>query len=677
MTVRSPIGSRPRADLPDAPRRRRRSAVAAVVAAIVAGLLLAWAPPASAHAVVVSSSPSDGERLTSSPAAVSIQFSEAISADLGGLRVVSSDGKSVDAGPDTVSGPTLSVPLEPDLPAGTYVATYRVISADGHPVKGALVFAVGDAPASGIDAGSYVVGGSSDRSFEVLGAIARFLTYLGALTAAGLAFFLAFLHDEGAEAGLLARIVRGAAVVAVIGAFGTLGTQAALATGRGWDAVFDPSVLHDVLTETLDLATGLLLAGLLILLVSLEARRRGSRQTLAFYGGLATCTSFLFWGHTLDAPDRWLALVSNGVHVIAAALWLGGLVGLAVVLHRRTRATRATQSAAATDGGGLEVGSGDGTGGGLDGDLTASSPGGSPDPDTAHAVGSSGSTLVADPRAARAPVDQPVEQLHGAAAIVARFSTTAAVSIIALWLAGGALAWIEVGSLDALTSTTYGRLVLSKVVVVAVIGAFALYNRARLVPEVVDETNLAVGLADDTTEPSDVVRDALVEDPDLLVHARDEAHRGLVRLSRTVVVEALLIVVVLGVTSVLVNTTPGRSAVVSQGVANQTLPITTTVPGSTLNLVVAPAQAGVRNSLHLSYSDPQGRPVTIAGPVKVELSLPDQDIGPISRDALPGGPGHYLLDTDDITIPGVWTITVISRLSEFDQQRTTFSVKVR
>ncbi len=67
----------------------------------------------------------------------------------------------------------------------------------------------------------------------------------------------------------------------------------------------------------------------------------------------------------------------------------------------------------------------------------------------------------------------------------------------------------------------------------------------------------------------------------------------------------------------------------------------------------------------------------MAGPVKVEFSLPSDDIGPIQRDALPGGSGHYLLDTTDLTIPGVWTITVITRLSEFDQQRTAFSVKVR
>ncbi len=617
--------------------------------------MIAWAPAASAHAVVVSSNPSDGERLTTSPATVSIQFSESVSADLGGLRVVSSSGSRVDTGTDTVSGPTLSVALQPDLPDGTYVATYRVVSADGHPVKGALVFAVGDASTAGVDAGSFVNGGSSDRTFEVLGAIARFLGYVGALTATGLAFFLAFIHDDGPEARPLARVVRGAALVAVVGALGTLGTQAALATGRGWSAVFDPAVLHDVLNQTLDLATGLLLAGLLILLVSLEVPRRGSRQTLAFYGGLATSLSFLFWGHALDSPDRWLALVSNGVHLVAAALWAGGLVGVAFVLRRRTVAARS--DAAPLD------------------PPTADPPTADPsDSDATSAAPPAGSTVVVVDR--DAAVDDLV-QLQGTAAIVSRFSTMAFVTVLTLWVAGGALAWIEVGSFDALTSTTYGKLVLGKVGVVVVIAAFAGYNRFRLVPEVLDEVGLAAAVADEDTEPSEIVQAALEEDPELAVHARDEARTGLRRMSRTVVVEAALIVVVLALTSVLVNTTPGRNAAEAQGVANQTLPITTGTPGSTVNLVVAPAQAGAKNAIHLSYSDPQGRPVAVAGPVTVEFSLPSDEIGPIPRDALPGGPGHYLLDTTDITIPGVWTITVVTRVSEFDQQRTAFSVKIR
>ena len=85
---------------------------------------------------------------------------------------------------------------------------------------------------------------------------------------------------------------------------------------------------------------------------------------------------------------------------------------------------------------------------------------------------------------------------------------------------------------------------------------------------------------------------------------------------------------VLAVTSVLVNTVPGRSAT-DAAIADQSLPITTSTPGSTLDLSVTPATTGA-NDLHLIYADPRGRPVLVQGPVRVELSLPSEDLGPIT-----------------------------------------------
>ena len=46
--------------------------------------------------------------------------------------------------------------------------------------------------------------------------------------------------------------------------------------------------------------------------------------------------SFALWGHNTEAPYRWVAFASDIVHVTAAAVWLGGLVGLTMVLFRRT-----------------------------------------------------------------------------------------------------------------------------------------------------------------------------------------------------------------------------------------------------------------------------------------------------------------------------------------------------
>jgi copper transport protein len=618
---------------------------------VVVGVVIGSAGAASAHAVLQSSQPTDGERLPTAPTSVSLQFNEPVKADLGGLKVVDTNGKRVDTGTDQTTGDALTTALQRDLPDGTYVASYRVVSADGHPVKGAIVFAVGDASATDVDLSTLAPSSDSERGWNVLGDISRFLTYVGALTAAGLAFFLVFVHDGGPDARPLGQVVRLAALVGAAGTLGVTATQAALATGQGWSAVFDPAVLHQVMVESLAWSTIVVLVGLVLVVLSLETGHRGARQGLAFYGGMATTLSFVLTGHATNAPDRWVAVFSDAVHVTAAAVWIGGLVGLATVLIIRTRA-------AATP---------------ADTDAVVAAPVG---PVTV------GTTLMVAER----PIARPsVDRLRGTAAIVTRFSTVALVSMVALAVAGIALAWVELGSLAALFDTTYGRLILAKLAVVAVIVVLAAYNRLRLVPQILTDIDLADDLAPadidltdidltddraDTDPPTEADGPAITTQPDAW------ADDGLRHLARTVLAEALAVVVVLALTSVLVNTTPGRDASGEVSVVNQTLPVTTATPGSTLNLVVAPGQAGI-NALHLSYYDSHGRPVAVSGPVKIELTLPSADIGPIERDPQPAGPGHYILEDADLSPGGLWTITVVTRTSEFDQQRTAFSVKIR
>ena len=103
---------------------------------MVLGLLLVGAGPAAAHAVLESSDPGDGARLNAAPEQVTLEFSEQVSVDLGGVRVYASDGGRVDVGETRSDGAVVSIDLEPDLPDGAYVATYRIVSADGHPIRG-------------------------------------------------------------------------------------------------------------------------------------------------------------------------------------------------------------------------------------------------------------------------------------------------------------------------------------------------------------------------------------------------------------------------------------------------------------------------------------------------------------------------------------------------------------
>jgi copper transport protein len=624
---------------------RRRMARGLIAVGLGLGLVVASAGTASAHAEVESSSPTDGQRLTTAPTQVSILFSEPVTTDLGGVRVVNASGEGVDAGQTNGSGTsTLSVGLSSGLGDDTYVISYRVVSADSHPVKGSIVFTVGNGATA--DVRSLVSGSAGgDKSFEVLGWLSRFLAYAGGLAAAGLVFFLFFIHDGGPEAAQLARFTRVAAFVGMGGALGTAAAQAALATGRGWSGVFDLSVLHTVLTKNLDWATAVLIGGLALVLLSLELVGTTAQRGLAFYGGLAAVLSFVLNGHPDEASNRRLAILADAVHVSAAAVWLGGLIGLLVVLVRRGRRVSTLADAP-----------GDRPDGGEEDAAAASDPPGPPAVPSGERGG--GSTVATRELA---PPVAALDAARGTATIVLRFSTTAFVSVLALWIAGGTLAWIELGSREALTGTTYGRLILIKIGIVLIVAVAAAYNRFQLVPTVLDGVDEA-----EATE---------LDDAATARQALRVARKALRHLRTSVAFEAVAIVVVLGVTAALVNTPPGRATTAGPAVFDQTQPIATGTPGTTVNLVVAPAKNGER-AIHISYYDADRRPFDASGPVSVELSLPADQIGPIKRDAPSGGPGHFLIDSIQISPTGTWQIDVVTRLGDFDQQRNTFTMPI-
>ena len=160
-------------------------------------------------------------------------------------------------------------------------------------------------------------------------------------------------------------------------------------------------------------------------------------------------------------------------------MWIGGLIGLLVVLIRRGRLTSppgdGVRDDLGEDGAGTRCPATDGgapVGGGGDPGYETPAPGG-----------------VALLEASRH--DVALEAARGTATIVARFSTTAFVSVLALWAAGATLAWIELGSRQALTGTTYGRLILVKIGIVLVVAVAAAYNRFQLVPTILDEVDRA------------------------------------------------------------------------------------------------------------------------------------------------------------------------------------------
>jgi methionine-rich copper-binding protein CopC len=117
---------------------RTRAPVLAVLAAGLA--LVAIAAPASAHNFLVSVSPADGSTVDTAPAAVVLTFDQPAQALGTAILVLGPDGTTVSTGAPILVNSTVSESLGAQRPAGVYTVTWRVTSADGHPISGRFTF---------------------------------------------------------------------------------------------------------------------------------------------------------------------------------------------------------------------------------------------------------------------------------------------------------------------------------------------------------------------------------------------------------------------------------------------------------------------------------------------------------------------------------------------------------
>lgn len=107
-----------------------------VAAAALAWLFLATA--ALAHASLTATEPRDGAVVPTAPTTLALSFSEPVSPLA--LKLVKPDGSAVALERFSLRDRTVEIEVPPDLSAGTHALSWRVVSEDGHPVAGSIVF---------------------------------------------------------------------------------------------------------------------------------------------------------------------------------------------------------------------------------------------------------------------------------------------------------------------------------------------------------------------------------------------------------------------------------------------------------------------------------------------------------------------------------------------------------
>lgn len=530
-------------------------------ASLVVGLLflvLAISPISThAHAALLSTDPADGAILETAPENVTLTFSESVSAVDGGtvLHVRGSDPRPLEP---SVRDETVTVPLPTDLTEGTYALQWRVISADGHPIAGTLMFSIGQ-PTQAADVAAPATSTAMDWGLHT----SVWAKYLGLLVTFGL--LIGGWSYARRDWTRLVRVARWTAVIGIAGAVLELPFVAAVQAGESrwrWHSV------RQIDDGTLIVAA-VVVCGMVVFLV---ASKRWSLRVVATVAVAVACLAPLLTGHTRTKSPEWLMMLSDTVHILAGSFWIGGLLILTLGLWRRDRLVTFSSS-------------------------------------------------------------------ENAVVAVSRFSVAAAWSVTALAISGTAMAWMILETPRDLIDTGYGRDLLLKIALVLMVICLATLNRYRLLPR-------------------------LIVDRDHALH----------RLRQVVLGELILLVAVVGVTSVMVQQNPSHIA--------QAAEPTVLFQGSAVLDKDHTAEITVRESesdqvtVEITISTADGPLTEPIDGVTAEWTLSHEGLGPITVDlARDESTGSYVGAT---TLPssGDWTITIRAKIDRFTDSRGSVTIPV-
>lgn len=310
------------------PRRGVASALLAVMLLAIA--CIGWSSPALAHASLVSTHPADGSLVEVAPERFSIAFSEPVSPLV--LRLVTPDGTSLDLDEFAMKDRTVEIAPPSGLDRGTHVLTWRVVSVDGHPVAGSVVFSIGEASAAPplveafdwpVRAGVWII---------------KVVLYVGLFLGIGGAFALAWLFPGPTQAtppsSRPGRTAIGAALaLGIAGAVLSVGFQGLDLLGAPLARLGDAAVWRAGMDTSLGRSLVVALSGCCLAVAGLFASGRLAR-VLSALALAATGLALALTGHASAAEPRWLTAPMVFVHGVTIAFWSGALAPLGLALRR-------------------------------------------------------------------------------------------------------------------------------------------------------------------------------------------------------------------------------------------------------------------------------------------------------------------------------------------------------
>ncbi len=560
-----------------------------VTIALALGVLLAvGVTPALAHALLLRSIPDANAALDRSPAQVELFMSEGLDASFSKITVLDTTGKTVDAGDSRVdpADPTHMTVSLPSLPDGVYTVAWKALSStDGHVTTGTFPFAVGN-----VDAAALAAAAQASRQIKLpLGQVAStWLSFVAAALLAGGSLFVLVVYQPArkalaADAGsagatppwdTLAAVALALFIFAgIVGLLVEAGQVSGGEVAAPWSSAA-AGVIFQTRYGTLWLAQ---LALILLLAALLLPTAQGQpisprRRWLAVAAGAGLLLIIALGSHQAADPEPLLPTLSDWVHLLAAAAWVGGLAFFATTLWVSRRDA-------------------DGQG---------------------------------RPLAARL-----------AAQLLPRFSLVALVSVDVLAVTGLYMAVLRLGSWNLLFNTLYGKTLIVKIAIGAVMVGMGAVNLLWTTPNMKRAAGALAAAGAPTAPVATFFR-------------------------RFVTTEVTLGVTLLLAVGVLINLPPART----NATAPQ-LPAKASVNDLNLVITIDPGRVGL-NTFTLQVTS-GGQPVVGAKQVALRFTPTIANLAPSQAILQDQGNGTYSARGAYFSLPDNWQVqAVVRRENQFD-----------
>ena len=299
---------------------------------LLGGLLAMLLPAAAlAHATLVATDPLDGSVLQRAPARLLLDFNEPVAPFV--VRLLGPDGRDVALGEVTQENTRVRAELPGALATGTHVLSWRVVSADGHPVGGTVVFSIG-APSPGGSTSSPIEPTLKAAIYSL-----RLLLFGSLFIGVGGALLRSWAGPPlpiSAE-----RIVVVGLWTGAVSSLLSIGLQGSDLLGLGVGGILDPAGWKAATRTSYAAMAGLSCLAILLALAGISARSARNGRVATVAAVVAAAGAFATSGHASTAPPQVVTRVAVFLHILGLSFWIGALVPLAMLLWQRGTGAKA------------------------------------------------------------------------------------------------------------------------------------------------------------------------------------------------------------------------------------------------------------------------------------------------------------------------------------------------